>query len=109
MLIILYIDHFVLTFREPWGTWDIDYVTTFSAYIQDADINYDIAVLRLKPNGSGSKIGDMMGTLPMVPTPSTNSIDNDSEVIGYPADKLDGSMWRSGYCEQWFHASHVLR
>lgn len=83
---------------EPWGTWDVQSATMYRAYL-NRDVNYDVAIVHMKPNSRGRSIGDYMGTLRMDTQcfPSYSS----HRIVGYPADKPDGQMWSSGVCESW--------
>ena len=45
----------------PYGLWDVEYVEFDSRYASEGNRAYDFALMKLKPNSSGVKVGDMLG------------------------------------------------
>lgn len=94
---------------EPWGRWPVLHATVYTAWTNSGsydsgDVKYDVAILTMGTNSLGN-IGSHMGTLSVVPAPCT--IDSNSRLTGYPADKADGEMWTSGICGFWDHSCNA--
>jgi V8-like Glu-specific endopeptidase len=91
---------------EPYGTWEVDYSTTFSQWKDKGPKNYDIAVMTLLPrevaNGNACVDnvypGDAAGFVGIARPSIADSRLNGARVTGYPADRADGEMWTSGAC-----------
>jgi V8-like Glu-specific endopeptidase len=91
---------------EPYGTWDVDYATTFSQYKTSGSRGYDIAVLTLKPRIVANNEdqcdylypGDAVGYVGIARPSIGDSRLNGARITGYPADRSNGEMWTSGTC-----------
>jgi glutamyl endopeptidase len=91
---------------EPAGTWEVDYSTTFSQWRGKGSMNYDIAVLTLKPRIVANNKdqcdylypGDAVGYVGIARPSVGDSRLNGARITGYPADRADGEMWTSGAC-----------
>lgn len=82
--------------KKPYGTYDWRYMTTYSAWTQNGDFNYDIAVVRYWPR-NGQDIGDRLGYAGLRRTSSSSSYLHSTYNTGYPSDKGNHEMWKS-YC-----------
>jgi len=81
---------------EPFGSWAVDYMTTFETWKADEPRNYDVAVIVFQANADGKYPGDVVGAMGMG-RPTLNKLEP-TTVTGYPVDKADGQMWTSGAC-----------
>jgi len=83
----------------PYGTWSMDYMTTYTVYTNDGNTDYDFAVITLHADSSNRLIGDRVGYAGYSWTERTDSALQNAVVIGYPCDKQPyGTMWNSGSC-----------
>jgi V8-like Glu-specific endopeptidase len=91
---------------EPYGTWEVDYSTTFSQWRNEGSRSYDIAVMTLLPRQVSNEEGECENLYPGdavgfvgIASPSVgDSRLDEAKVTGYPADKANGQMWTSGAC-----------
>lgn len=90
------------TTMEPFGTWDIDYATTFRGYTSRNLKRYDIAVLHLAPrtddHGNLEYAGDVAGFVGIEKRSVFSRSLNDVMIVGYPADKPHGEQWKAKSC-----------
>ena len=83
---------------DPFGRYDVDFITTYHTWKAEGDWRYDVAVISLKAKG-GILPGDGLGGR-FFPTKASNDADvlKGTEIVGYPKDKDTGTMWTSRTC-----------
>ena len=84
-------------FVEPYGTFEMESVAIYSAYVDHKHADYDFAIVKLKPL-NGKNIGEVNGYAGIRYTDAFSSFLQNSMVAGYPDDKGLGDMWTSGGC-----------
>lgn len=97
---------------EPFGTWEVDYMTTFHEYEDFGVEAYDMAVVTYKPAnrpdlGCTEAVypGDVVGYVGIDRVAGTSTAVNDPRlatitVTGYPSDYKSGQMVTSGPCSR---------
>lgn len=90
---------------DPWGQWNVKYATTYSAWINDNNWEYDIAVLTIEDSGSAvnTNIGSYMGYLGMATQPCSYD-ESKWRISGYPDDQTYGTLWNTGVCDDWSYS-----
>ena len=89
---------------EPYGQFEVDSWMIYSEYSDYGSPYYDIALVKLKPI-DGKSIGEIVGTMKMV-DPNDGIDKETADVVGYPADKMSGTMWSSGIpCGDWVYST----
>lgn len=96
---------------EPFGTWEVDYVSVFGNFQRFGDSNFDMAVVTYKPRIRNDLPGcrevypgDVVGHVGLDRPNEVNGRIEDSRfstmvVTGYPADVPRGQMTTSGICQ----------
>ncbi|GAX24115.1 hypothetical protein FisN_9Hh368 [Fistulifera solaris] len=104
-----YVDASTGSMIDPYGTWDVDYTTTFQNY-KEKDEQFDMAVVTFKPSNrpdlgcSNVYPGDVVGFVGIDRVLGTSSAVNDPRlasltVTGYPNDYF-GKMVTSNACSR---------
>lgn len=94
--------------HEPYGRWRVEYMQAYETFVSSTDPriissgdpfkwSYDIAVIKLRPR-FGKHIGDVLGHAGIKPTTASSPLLSEDYIRGYPYDKPNGQMWRSGPC-----------
>jgi len=80
------------------------YVTTYTAWTNSANWEYDIAVLTINSSGSAfnTNIGSYLGTLGMTTQPCSYA-EFQWRITGWPGDKPYGTIWNTGVCDDWLY------
>lgn len=96
---------------EPFGTWDVDYMTTFQEFKDFSNDAYDMAVVTYKPvdrpdiGCTEVYPGDVVGYVGIDRVKGTDTAVNDPRlntmtVTGYPSDYQSGQMVTSNACSR---------
>ena len=77
-------------------------VTTYGEWTSKGTRSYDMAVIKYWPDSNNRLIGDRIGYAgwQSVKHGSDSKLDSDY-IRGYPYNKPDGTLWRSGTCNHW--------
>ncbi len=76
---------------EPYGRWSAKYLTTFNAWINNSDLDRDVAYITMWPNGSGQRPVDVLGGNGL----SVNySYDQAVTILAYPAAAPYDGGWQ---------------
>jgi V8-like Glu-specific endopeptidase len=86
-------------FDEPFGRWNVSYITTYTQWKNRGNINYDLAVVRYFPNENNETIGSVVGYAGVASIRNVNSDRNlqQSSITGYPGDRRY-RMYNTGVC-----------
>lgn len=106
-----YVDATTGSIIDPFGSWAVDYVTTFPEFKETGIETFDMAVVTYKPSNrpdlgcSQVYPGDVVGWLGISKVAATSSVVNDPRlatitVTGYPSDYQDGEMVTSNACSR---------
>ncbi|MEV0154901.1 hypothetical protein AB0H57_14300 [Micromonospora sp. NPDC050686] len=80
---------------EPYGRWSAKYLTTFNAWINDSNLDRDVAYITMWPNGSGQRPVDVVGGNGL----SVNySYEQAVTILAYPAAPPYDGGWQQ-YCQ----------
>jgi hypothetical protein len=94
------------TVIQPYGSWTMQYVTTYTIWRLLQFRPYDIAVARYFPNSAGENFGTLIGWAGLKQTRSDSPGLDKCYNAGYPDDKAypNNELWES-YCGAVFHHS----
>ncbi|MBO4210583.1 hypothetical protein [Micromonospora echinofusca] len=80
---------------EPYGRWSAKYLTTFNAWINDSNLDRDVAWITMWPNASGQRPVDVLGGNGL----SVNySYEQAVTILAYPAAPPYDGGWQQ-YCQ----------
>lgn len=96
---------------EPFPMWKVNYTTLFRGWLATrcpifepcpiSVFRWDVAILTMKEQ-NGKKIGEYLGHAGIQSTTPQQMVPNGVRIIGYPAEKAEGTMWLSNECPDGF-------